>query len=453
MWQADDGHILRTISDLTGAGLDPLQNSFAISHDGRWAYVTSFNAIKRIEIDSGKIRKSYTKRKFFRWETVAISPDGHLLAAAHSAGVGSPLSEQNSSNVELLDTESGRVVNQLGKFSKNEDVNSLAYAADGRTVLAMGNDGAIKAWDVKTGKLRYAINHSSPPQSSTRSGLALSPNSRVLATFQDNQGVKLWDMATGTPIRDIAGTRPKTSGHPFVFISALAFSPDGTTLAFSDNVNISFVNTSSGKERQTAFGQKEATLVSVVPMPQGHWIETGVGGISIWAADSGQLSDVLSAKPLSINGATQYWSLSASGARYLAYPSGKMEIGIRDLTHNAMVRTIAWDGRRKHDANCSYCNNSPWNVALSPDGRLVAATLYGAPKSVVRVWEVESGKLAHEFATGSKPDNPPLHVAFSADGKLLYASAYDRKYKQWIKIWSVSSGRLIRSSACRIARR
>ena len=138
VWQADDGHILRTISDLTGAGLDPLQNSFAISHDGRWAYVTSFNAIKRIEIDSGKIRKSYTKRNFFRWETVAISPDGHLLAAAHSAGVGSPLSEQNSSYVELLDTESGRVVNQLGKFSKNENVNSLAYAADGRTVLAMG---------------------------------------------------------------------------------------------------------------------------------------------------------------------------------------------------------------------------------------------------------------------------------------------------------------------------
>jgi WD40 repeat protein len=55
--------------------------------------------------------------------------------------------------------------------------------------------------------------------------LAVSPDGKIAATGGDEKSIKLWDIATGKELKSL----PNQKGR----IQALAFTPDGKTLASS----------------------------------------------------------------------------------------------------------------------------------------------------------------------------------------------------------------------------
>lgn len=72
-------------------------------------------------------------------------------------------------------------------------------------------------------------------------------------------------------------------------------------------------------------------------------------------------------------------------------------------------------------------------VAYSPDGQLLVTA---SDDSMVRVWDVKSGKLVHQLADHTVSVKS---AAFSPDGKLIASASEDRT----VRIWSVAIGKQV----------
>src|SRR5204863_3056540 len=105
------------------------------------------------------------------------------------------------------------------------DVFTVDCASTGLAVAAGGEDGTIRLFDPDSGKLISSIESDSSPLRSVR----FDNSCYHLAAIHLNGAVRLWalnlepDAANAVPM-------PPLEGHPGWAGTALAFSPDGTTL-------------------------------------------------------------------------------------------------------------------------------------------------------------------------------------------------------------------------------
>jgi WD40 repeat protein len=97
-------------------------------------------------------------------------------------------------------------------------VPSVAFTADGKTVACGISYGAVKLWDVDTGKERLNIE----AHRGRVWGLAFSPDGKTLASGAWDGTVKLWDVATGQEWASFAAHDKR--------VYTLAFTPDGKML-------------------------------------------------------------------------------------------------------------------------------------------------------------------------------------------------------------------------------
>ncbi|HEY9872611.1 MAG TPA: hypothetical protein V6D12_04215, partial [Candidatus Obscuribacterales bacterium] len=68
----------------------------------------------------------------------------------------------------------------------SDDVNSVAFSPDGKSLASASNDNTIKIWNVATGKLNYTLTKHSDDVNS----VAFSPDGKSLASGSNDNTIK-----------------------------------------------------------------------------------------------------------------------------------------------------------------------------------------------------------------------------------------------------------------------
>lgn len=213
----------RLISLGSGVPID-----MALSADGRTAYLIIGSEIHTYDLESrqrtGTFRKEDgTNRKFEGAKSLAVSPDGQLLA------VGTRSEEKN---VLLVNTADGVVVNAL---PSNYGGWAVAFSPDDPDIpddlkIAAATSQGVLMWEALSGD-----NIRVPGEKNTKfNTLVFSNDGRRLAAGGDGK-IVIWDIAAET---SVTLNVPPERGSQTVRVTALRFTPDDTLLVSGSDDSI-----------------------------------------------------------------------------------------------------------------------------------------------------------------------------------------------------------------------
>lgn len=179
-------------------------------------------------------------------EKTLTAHQDQVLALAASASGELFVSGGKDRQVKLWNAESLETSKDIASHSKG--VHAVAFSADGKLVASCGEDDSrILLWDVAAAKSLKQLTAEDPDDKNQRRSLhalAFRPNSAQLATCGADRTLRLWDLEQAKEIRRFEAVEyqlftekdnkvertAKRAASDFA-LYALAFSPDGKTLA------------------------------------------------------------------------------------------------------------------------------------------------------------------------------------------------------------------------------
>ncbi|HKP81378.1 MAG TPA: AAA-like domain-containing protein [Pyrinomonadaceae bacterium] len=196
LWNLSQGKLL---SDL-GAGEQVA--SAAFSKDAALVAVTVEPQVRIYSVATGKLI-STLERRAENLYSLEFSPDGTKLLSGDKQG-----------EVIISDVSSGRSEAQL----KGENMYYRAvFSLDGKKIASADQDGKIKIWDVASRSIERTLTG----HNGVVGLLTFSPDGRLLASAAQDNTVRLWDPATGKQLKQHIGSDS---------VQRFAFAPDGKRL-------------------------------------------------------------------------------------------------------------------------------------------------------------------------------------------------------------------------------
>ena len=314
-------------------------------------------------------------------DALAYSPDGGLLAVGGIDEV-RVYDAHTHAGVAILEPGSG----------------SLGFLPDGRTLVTVGG-GKLRLWSAADWKEQTSWDEGPGPLVLSRDG------SRLAVACAD--GVRIRDTTGWKEVKFLPGAT-----------APLAFSPDGKTLATDAAEGVTLWRIDDGKERVLAnsrglFTGQEFTFFrpiqalafspdgSTVAAPQNWLSERGVFLLRFWDARTGRETATFPGQPERPEHTGIIASLAYSpDGRLLATTSLDHAVRLWDVARGACVDTL-----QGHQAEVGGC-------AFSPDGRAIVS---GDRLGHVNFWTIPRPKGEEAISGVVRP------LRFSRDGSQLAA--------------------------------
>jgi RNA polymerase sigma factor (sigma-70 family) len=344
-------------------------------------------------------------------------------------GVFSPDSKQLAwcgmdGGVHLCNLADGREV-----FHYKDAGGDLAFSPDGRT-LACGTARDVILLETRTGRPRVVCPRKDQPPGLVNYRLAFAPRGDLVAACSEDGSVVFWDTLTGQERGRIRIAVDGPAGYVSNMISAIAFAPDGKTLAVApQDQTVRLLDVAASKQKNGPTGQQPVRSVAITP--DGKTVVTGhIGGaLAWWDGVTGKRLHAVE-EPAG----SYLLALTRDGAKLFAVEGNRLHI---------------WDvaGRKALPDPLPVLPDMPMCIALSPDGGLLAT---GARTGKIQVWDLKTGQSSS--LKGHRGE--VLCLAFTPDGKQLLSGSGTilpatpegaTTDENTIKVWDVQSGKEVRA--------
>ena len=284
-------------------------------------------------------------------------------------------------------------------------ISAIRFSPDGKILAAGGQDPFVHLWDVAMGKALKMLKSKENTRDFNLRTIVFSPDGTRVA--KDGPPLVVWDVVTGQPLFEKwVFNSTDSGGGP----AAIAFSPDGKTLAAGDALSLQILDASTGSQLKSLVDIKNssaepatAATRSLAFSPDGQTLASAgpANAVTLWTVASGQKAATLTGSAIQINSV----AFSADG-KYLA--GG----GAQDIT----VWELPTGHRRRHSSirvpNTAYLGLDLWDVAtwkavpittalnqgvldafaFSPDSQFLAGVATGQDH-MVRVWPLQPRSL------------------------------------------------------------
>jgi WD40 repeat protein len=349
-------------------------HSLAFAHDGRLA-VGGLGPVVFV-YDLTKPESPIRLPLGGRRSSVAFAPDGRLVIANTMNGV-----------VHVWDSQERSSRRAAHRF-RNGGTSAMAFAQNGQLVIG-GNDGAVRIWDLNERPAGVT-----PHKGHEHGILALgsAPDGRLVTGGQDGT-VRLWDR------KNMAADPVVLHGHDGA-IKALAFVPDGRLVTTGLDGTARVWDLKSPASQSVVLGRHDGKVTALEFAPDGRLATGGVDGVvTVWDLKN------RSQETLFLHGERR----ARVRVRALAFaPDGRLAA----LGHNGSVQV--WDPRPTSAApRILGGHRGVVNaLAFAADGRLVTAGSDGTAQ-VWNDWSSSAGSILLRCGTG-----PVTALAFARDGRL-----------------------------------
>ena len=346
-------------------------------------------------------------------DSVAFSPDGRMLASGDANGA-----------TQLWDVAHPAHPSPLGQPLPGGPIEgyegsayavlSVAFSPGGHTLASSNSGGTIQLWDVADPAHPQPLGPIQINPGSVViypdlfvSSLAFSPDGHTLAGGNTHGSIQLWDVADPAHPRQLG---PNLAGN------TVAFSPDGHTLASgsSDGTVRLWDVTDPGDPRPLGpilAGNAGAAVDSVAFSPDGHTLASGDYGGTVRLWDVTHPGDPRPLGPI----------LTGSAVASVAFSPDGHTLASGDYGGTIWLSDVADPAHPSPLGQPVTGGGAVESVAFSPDGHTLAS---GNNDGIIRLWSLPQTVLAAGAAAADS-------VAFSPGGRTLASGNSDGAIRLW----------------------
>ena len=425
-------------------GHTDIVSSVAISPDGQTVASGSRDRTIRLwDIGDGKTRQ-VLKGHEGEVTSITFSPDGRWIASGSKDGTvilwnavnGQPertyshFRDQNGLKSAATKDEAraqNQSASQKGREASLDDVLSVAFSPDSKRIAFTSVSSTVEIRDLETGDAKSI--RTSPSHQRRATWCEFHPDGSKIATGAAGGDLKIWDLDSGGEVSSLHKHTMYVSGIDFNengsrLVSGSMGSVVNTEIVLWDTVTAQAIHTFSIRDYfESQFGR--GSSYSVAFSHDEKWIAAGsisINTVKVWDAISGR-------EQVTLRGHTDGVSCVAFHPNSSLLVSGSWD---RNL--------IIWNLREESFASTIDYDGGYYQVALSPDGRKLAAE---TADHNIMVWDP---RTLEELLILEGDSDPIGCLAFSPDSETLVSAS--RGYNSEplmseVRFWNTTSGEQI----------
>jgi WD40 repeat protein len=331
-------------------------------------------------------------------------PDGRTLLATGADGA-----------IRRWDLQTGRELSGPEGYRGRV---CAAYAPDGRLAAVGDRRGRLDLWDARSGKLLRTLRSEGPAVLNT----AFAPDGKTLAVVRVSHVLQQLDVSSGREVRSL-----KWEGMPaWFFPRTLLFTPDGRGLCVSDHpTQMRLFDLAAGKVRWRADGEFAGAF-----SPDGKTLAANFGGsyLTFLDAATGKERSKRRLDGERPGNRVAAIAFSPDGQR-LAVALDEGYVSLCDGRSGAEVKRFCTVDQRKRRfpqlRNLHGAEHRVIALSYSPDGHWLAT---GGSDAAVCVWEASTGE---EVLCLNGHEGNVSSVAFGRDGRTVLSCGGDAQAYLW----------------------